>query len=235
MSEPLETAEDLLSIIPTETSVSDKKSPRMLIYSGTRDRTLEVMRAVCKARGNPDDIKKSVLVYIRRYRSSTDKEDKAERAREFGIVIIVASMDPSIPDLIGGRAGRNIDCRLVIHFVQPNMPNSPNTASEVVVSSTMNDEERMPAFRLTACCLRAVYYMDIDIARVLDSNHRQRALKKTDFDLYRHRYIPMSLTGPGYLEEMERQRTAGMTVCRCSNCDHQRAARVHPLAQDESS
>ncbi|EGG09927.1 uncharacterized protein MELLADRAFT_103868 [Melampsora larici-populina 98AG31] len=229
MSEPLETAEDLLSIIPSETVVSNKELPRMLIYSGTIDRTLGVMRAVCNARGNPDDINNGISDCIRRYHSLTGEEDKKERAREFGveekfpilsctpafefgqsfkpvkIVVIMGAMDPSISNLIGGRAGRNVDCGLVIHFVQPNMPNSPNTASEVVVTDTMNNEERMHAFRLTPCCLRAAYNMDMDIL---------------------YRYIPMSLTDPGYLAEMERQRTAGMAVCRCSNCDPQGAARV---------
>lgn len=36
----------------------------------------------------------------------------------------------------------------------------------------------------------------------------------------------MSLTDPAYLDEIERERSLNMTVCQCSNCDPQSAARL---------
>ncbi|KAH9807668.1 hypothetical protein DFH28DRAFT_913805 [Melampsora americana] len=67
----------------------------------------------------------------------------------------------------------------------------------------MNNEERMHAFRLTPCCIRVVYAVD--------------NLKG---------YIPMSKSDPGYLQEIEREKSLGMPACRCSTCEPEAAAQI---------
>ncbi|EGG09853.1 uncharacterized protein MELLADRAFT_103982 [Melampsora larici-populina 98AG31] len=67
----------------------------------------------------------------------------------------------------------------------------------------MNDEDRMHAHRVTPCCLRVAYSVD--------------NLKG---------YIPVSLSDPGYLEELEREAALKMRQCRCSQCDPQGCARI---------
>ncbi|KAH9808788.1 hypothetical protein DFH28DRAFT_1087199 [Melampsora americana] len=67
----------------------------------------------------------------------------------------------------------------------------------------MNNEECMHGLRFTPCCLRAAYAVD---------NMKG--------------YIPMSLTDPGYLEEINREKSQKISTCQCSNCDPQAAARL---------
>lgn len=69
-------------------------------------------------------------------------------------------MDPSDSNQMGGRAGQGEDDGLVILFVQPSMPKGIKSASEVIVTSHMDNEQRMHGLRLTPCCLRVVYAID---------------------------------------------------------------------------
>lgn len=156
----------------------------MLIYSGTRNATSTVSSVVCEARGTPEESCDGNSSCIRRYHSAIGDQDKIVRAQEFGegvfpifsctsalglgqnwkrvkIVVIMGAMDPSEANQMGGRAGRGTDeTGLVIIWVQPNMQGSSNSIEEVEVSNTMNNEERMHAFRLTPCCLRVVYALE---------------------------------------------------------------------------
>lgn len=183
LSRPLDTAEDLSYIIPSETEVSNEELVPMLIYSGTRTGTLTVMEAVCKARGNQEEAYNGNSQCIRRFSSVTGDKDKLTRAKDYGegkfpifsstsalglgqnwtrvkIVIIMGAMDPSESNQMGGRAGRGDGEGLVIQFVQRNMAKGANSVDEIKVNDSMSNQDRMHAFRLTPCCLRVVYTLD---------------------------------------------------------------------------
>lgn len=76
LTETVDSAEDLATIVPHESIVSNNELPPMIIYSGTRNRTLKVMEVVSKARGQPDDYKNPKSKCIRRYHSVTGDQDK---------------------------------------------------------------------------------------------------------------------------------------------------------------
>lgn len=185
LTEPIDSAEDIGSIIPHDSIVSNEDLPPMIIYSGTRNRTLTVMEVVSKARGQPEEYKNPKSNCIRRYHSVTGDIDKVTRAEEYGqgrfpilsatsalglgqnwprvkIVVIMGAMDPSESNQMAGRAGRGRsgDEGLVIFFVQPNMAGGKNSPSDFNVNSEMDGQDRMHAMRLTPCCLRAVYSLD---------------------------------------------------------------------------
>lgn len=185
LTHPVDSAEDLSAIIAHEGIVSDQELPPMIIYSGTRNRTLTVMEVVSRARGNPDDYMNPMSTCICRYHSVTGKNDKVKRAQDYGdgtfgilsatsalglgqnwprvkVVVIMGAMDPSESNQMAGRAGRGRGGEegLVILFVQPSMTKGKNSPGEVKVDSAMDNQERMHALRLTPCCLRAVYSLD---------------------------------------------------------------------------
>lgn len=184
LASTLNSASDLKRIIPPESRVQTNELIPMLIYSGTRNATSTVLSVVCEARGTPEESCDGNSSCIRRYHSAIGDQDKIVRAQEFGegvfpifsctsalglgqnwkrvkILVIMGAMDPSEANQMGGRAGRGTDePGLVIIWVQPNMQGSSNSIEEVEVSNTMNNEERMHAFRLTPCCLRVVYALD---------------------------------------------------------------------------
>lgn len=183
LNHTLESAEDLNLIIAHKSIVSNENLPPMIIYSGTRNATMNVMEQVCKARGVPNDASNGDNDCIRRYHSVTSENDKLKNAKEYGegkfpilsatsalglgqnwprvrIVVIMGAMDPSDSNQMAGRAGRGGDEGLVILFVQSNMPKGINSAAEVEVNGSMNNEDRMHAVRFTPCCLRVVYALD---------------------------------------------------------------------------
>lgn len=185
LTETVDSAEGLSAIIPHESIVTNDELTPMIIYSGTRNRTLTVMEVVSKACGQPDDYKNPKSKCIRRYHSVTGDQDKITRAKDYGegkfpilsatsalglgqnwprvkIVVIMGAMDPSDSNQMAGRAGRGRggDEGLVILFVQRNIPSGKNSASEVKVNAKMDNQERMHALRFTPCCLRVLYSLD---------------------------------------------------------------------------
>lgn len=183
LNHPLDSAEDLKLIVPHKSVVSNENLTPMIIYSGTRHATMNVIETVSKARGQPMDASNGNNNCIRRYHSVTSNNDKLRNVRDYGegkypilsatsalglgqnwtrvrIVVIMGAMDPSDSNQMAGRAGRGDLDGLVILFVQPNMPKGKNSASEVRVTSNMDDEEQMHGLRFTPCCLRVVYALD---------------------------------------------------------------------------
>lgn len=183
LTRTLDSAEDLDQIIPHKDVVSNEDLPPMIIYSGTRNATMNVIETVCKARGHPNETGNGNNTCIRRYHSVNSENDKIKNAKDYGegkypilsatsalglgqnwprvrIVVIMGAMDPSDSNQMAGRAGRGDGDGLVILFVQPNMPKGLKSANDVVITLNMNNEERMHALRFTPCCLRVVYALD---------------------------------------------------------------------------
>ncbi|EGG04868.1 uncharacterized protein MELLADRAFT_108099 [Melampsora larici-populina 98AG31] len=179
MSKTLNKAEDLFTIIPPESLVSNDKFLQMVIYSRTVDLTLNVMYVVCKARGNPSNINIGNSDCIQHYHSITVEKDKVQQAKEYGegkfsilscspalelgqnqnqvkLIVIMGAMDPSISYQLSGKAGCDGHSGLIVYFVRCKMPKSPNNASEIV-TTLMTNQDQMHVFRLTSCCLRVAY------------------------------------------------------------------------------
>lgn len=183
LTKPLTSAEDLARLFGPKTDVSDEETTPTLIYSGTQNNTYNVMEAVCKARGDPDDAYNGNSKFIRRFHAVTGEDDKVTRVDEYAAgkypvisctsalglgtnwkrvrtVVVMGAMDPAESCQMIGRAGRSGNAGLAIILVQPKIPKGTNSLDDLHPSPKMTSEERMHAFRLTPCCLRVSYSMD---------------------------------------------------------------------------
>lgn len=183
LTRPINSAEDLASLFGPQSVISDEEMIPTLIYSGTRNATGVVIDVVCKARGHPDDACNGNSSCICRYHSVTGERDQVKRVQDYGegkfailsctsalglgqnwtrvkIVIIMGAMDPAESNQMAGRAGRDGQEGLVIHFVQPVMTPGKNSPAEIEVSTHMDDEDCMHALRVTPCCLQVAYSVD---------------------------------------------------------------------------
>lgn len=184
LKNPLISGEDLTGLFPHAAEVPNDSMIPTIIYSGTRNATLPVMEAVCKARGDPLDAYNGQSHCIRRYHSVTGEKDKVKHVEDFGngkfpilsatsalglgqnwpwvrMVIVMGAMDPAESNQMVGRAGRGVGGQGIrILLVQPTMPSGTNSAADINVTVDMNNKERMHALRLTPCCLRVAYSVD---------------------------------------------------------------------------
>lgn len=183
MTQSLDSAEDVASLFSSSSIVADEELTPTLIYSGTRNGTAAVIAAVCTARGTPEEASNGNSTCIRRFHSVTGELDQLTRIQNFAdgkfaiisctsalgmgqnwtrvqIVVIMGAMDPSESNQMGGRAGRDRKDGLVIQFVQPKILTGKNSPSDFTPSPSMTCQDRMDAFRITPCCLRAAYSVD---------------------------------------------------------------------------
>lgn len=84
LTRTLESADDLDRIVPHKSVVSNRDLPPMIIYSGTRNATMNVIETVCETRGQPTDASDGNNTCIRRYHSVTSENDKLKNAGEYG-------------------------------------------------------------------------------------------------------------------------------------------------------
>lgn len=180
---PLDTVEDLEQLIPHKSTVSDHEMVRTLIYSGTQNSTWTSTQMVHLARGNPLQAHDGNSPCARRYHASTGPNDKMTRAEEYGNgefsticctnalglgqdwsivdqVIILGGMDPDVMIQMGGRGGRGGKGSLVLMLVEPFRTLGKNSIEDFENVSSLNDDDRMNALRITPVCLRIALSAD---------------------------------------------------------------------------
>lgn len=180
---PLASAQDLLRIIPHASDVSHSQYPQALVYSGTQNHTLTVLKILHKARGTPQGAKNGLSSFARRFHAATGPIDKLSRINDFASglflvlactlalgmgqnwscvreVIIMGRADPSNLIQMGGRCGRDGRPGLVFLFMERTRPRGKNELRDFVLGAVQSDDDRMDALALTPVCLRVAFNVD---------------------------------------------------------------------------
>lgn len=183
LSRPLSSAEDLLSLIPQETSISNEDLAPALIYSGTQNDTANVHRVINQARGTPNDHHNGKSQFANRYHASTGPCDKEDRAEDFAagkfpimcctmalglgqnwtrvrIVIQMGRADPSVISQMLGRCGRDGRPGLALMLVEPTQKGGKNAMADFANTIIQSNDDRMDALANTTVCLRVACSLD---------------------------------------------------------------------------
>ncbi|OAV94787.1 hypothetical protein PTTG_08956, partial [Puccinia triticina 1-1 BBBD Race 1] len=218
MKSSLASGNDLLDVFATKEEVSEQDIPPTLIYSGTRNATLKVMKVVNQARGTPGCEYNPHSPIIRQYHAASGEKEKKEavdlfNAEEFpcmsctmalGLgqnwkrvrrVIHMGRGDPSTISQMIGRAGQDGRTGLAILFMEHHRKFGKNRVEDFTREDKQEDDCWMDALAVTPVCLR--------IAISVDNING---------------YIPVSFDDPSYLAEKMREGVKKFPPCECSNC-----------------
>ncbi|KAA1139300.1 ATP-dependent DNA helicase sgs1 [Puccinia graminis f. sp. tritici] len=210
--------DDLLDIFALKSETPDACVVPTLIYSGTRNRTKHVMKALDRARGTPGNSSRPNSMFVRRFHSCTGEKDKLKLVEDFAskrfpvisctmalgmgqnwsrvrCVIQIGRSDPSAICQMIGRAGRDGRPGLAIVYVEPKRTDGKNSLDDFEGCDRQNDEDRMDALAITPVCLRIAFAIDNALG-----------------------YIPLSTNDPLYILEKKREIQCGFQACLCSNC-----------------
>ncbi|OAV87737.1 hypothetical protein PTTG_29303 [Puccinia triticina 1-1 BBBD Race 1] len=219
MEYSLKSAKDLLEMFPGKDEVENKHMVPTLIYSGTRNATLQVMKIANEAHDtagkeyNPDS------TLIQRYHASTgdmDKEDtiSGHEREDFSCISCTMALglgqnwkrvqrvihmgrgDPSCISQMIGRCGRDGKQVLAIIFVEKKQKFGLNTPEAIKNADKKANDTRMDALAITPVCIRKALLID-----------------------NLHGYIPMDRDDLNYLHEESREADEFFPSCKCSNCD----------------
>ncbi|EFP85006.2 uncharacterized protein PGTG_11175 [Puccinia graminis f. sp. tritici CRL 75-36-700-3] len=231
MDSTLSSCDDLLRLFAPHTKTAAEDSVPMIIYSGTRNRTFQVMKVVNEARHTQKHEYDPNDQFIRRYHSVTGDEDKARTVEDFGnaqVPVISATMalglgqnlkrvrcvvhmgrgDPAAIVQMVGRCGRDGNVGLGLLFMERTRKNGKNDVESFGDKVHQEDDARMDALAVTPCCLRIALALDNKVG-----------------------YIPLSEVDPNFLAERLREEKEGFAKCRCSNCAPEEAARLLEVFQ----
>ncbi|KAA1125442.1 hypothetical protein PGTUg99_012425 [Puccinia graminis f. sp. tritici] len=231
MESTLSSCDDLLRIFAPHTTTPAKEAVPMIIYSGTRNRTFQVMRVVNEARDTPKHEYDPLDGFIRRYHAVTGDDDKQRTISDYGegaVPVISATMalglgqnlkrvrcvihmgrgDPAAIVQMVGRCGRDGNVGLGLLFMEPTRKNGRNDVSEFGPGRTQDDDGRMDALAVTKCCLRIALTLDNKIG-----------------------YIPLTNDDPEVKTEKAREEALGFAACQCSNCQPEEATALMNVIQ----
>ncbi|KAH9470560.1 hypothetical protein Pst134EA_007807 [Puccinia striiformis f. sp. tritici] len=218
MDHSLASSLDALKVYPSHKDVPDDQLVPSLVYSGSRNRTMTVLEVIDRARETPDGAHIPNSSCARRFHSCTGDEDKVTCVEEFASgqfpvisctmalglgqnwkrVRMVAHMgrgDPASICQMIGRCGRDGKQGLAILFMEKTRRGGKNHVDQFTRGVTQTDVDRMDALAITHLCLRVAFSLDNIVG-----------------------YIPLWDDDPFYIKEVQREKSAGMPACRCSNC-----------------
>ncbi|KAI7952133.1 hypothetical protein MJO28_007817 [Puccinia striiformis f. sp. tritici] len=218
MKSSLKSVKDLTEMFGKKEDVKNEEVVPTLIYSGTRNTTLEVMKVINAARGTPGGEYNPNSEVIRRYHAVTgdmEKEDVVEGYESGNFSCILCTMalglgqnwkkvrrviqigrgDPSCITQMIGRCGRDGRPGLAIMFVEPKRRFGLNTLAAIAKADKTTDDVRMDSLAITPVCLRIAFSVD---------------------NLYG--YIPINCDDLNYLHKQNREIDEGFPCCKCSNC-----------------
>ncbi|EGG05975.1 uncharacterized protein MELLADRAFT_116633, partial [Melampsora larici-populina 98AG31] len=208
----------LRTMFAHHTAVQTCEIPPTLIYSGTQNATLEHLELINLARGQPLEARNGCSTFARRYHATTGDNTKlaaveAYAAAQLAVicctlalglgqnwhrvrrVVIVGRHDPCNVIQMTGRCGRDGRQGLGFLLVEHCRTNGKNQIDQFDTAAVMSDDDRMDALSITPVCLRIALAIDLE-----------------------HGYIPLDKDSIFVLREHARQREAGMSQCKCSNC-----------------
>ncbi|EFP89954.1 uncharacterized protein PGTG_16242 [Puccinia graminis f. sp. tritici CRL 75-36-700-3] len=209
---------DLLDLYAPKASTPDDKVVPTIIYSGTRHRTMNVLKVLDQARGTPDEADNPDSSFARRFHSITGSLGKVDVADDFAAgkypiisstmalglgqnwsrvrsVIHMGRGDPAAICQMLGRCGRDGRPGVAIMFVEKTRVGGKNQINQIVEGVEQSDDDRMDALAITPVCLRIAFALDTKLG-----------------------YIPMSEKDIGYKNEKAREESQDFEKCRCSNC-----------------
>ncbi|KAA1068899.1 hypothetical protein PGT21_005151 [Puccinia graminis f. sp. tritici] len=218
MEATLSSCDDLLRIFAPHTTTPAGMAVPTIIYSGTRNRTFQVMKVVNEARDTRMHEYDPKDEFIRRFHAVTGDQDKNQTIIDFGaasVPVISATMalglgqnlkrvrcvihmgrgDPAAIVQMVGRCGRDGNVGLGLLFMEPTRKNGRNKIEDFEEGARQDDDARMDALAVTTCCLRIALALDNKIG-----------------------YIPLSDSDPEVKAEAAREIRLGFAKCKCSNC-----------------
>ncbi|WAR60684.1 hypothetical protein PtB15_9B623 [Puccinia triticina] len=231
MTDSIQSCDNILKLDGSKEDNPDEELVPSLIYTGTRQRTLQVLEVLDRARGTPGNHLNPCNSLARRYHACTGELDKQDTILDFAQenvpilsctlalgmgqnwklvrqVVHIGRGDPSLICQMVGRCGRDGRPGLAILFVEPNRPKGKNSVADFTPGQKQSDEDRMDALAVTPVCLRIAFSMD-----------------------NLNGYIPLDKKDPFYQAEVERERLNGFPLCMYSNCMENEATAVGPTVQ----
>ncbi|KNE88160.1 hypothetical protein PSTG_18445, partial [Puccinia striiformis f. sp. tritici PST-78] len=176
MKHSMASCADILEMFTSKNLVPNSNVVPTLIYSATRNRTLQVMKALDLARGTRGDSIRPKSTFVRRFHSCTGEKDKLAVVKDFAdhkfpvisctmalgmgqnwsrvrSVIQVGRSDPSAICQMIGRCGRDGRPGLAIMFVETRR-GGKNSVNDFVPGARQTHQDRMDALAVTPVCLR---------------------------------------------------------------------------------
>ncbi|KAA1139188.1 hypothetical protein PGTUg99_037228 [Puccinia graminis f. sp. tritici] len=174
---------DLLDLYAPKASTPDDKVVPTIIYSGTRHRTMNVLKVLDQARGTPDEADNPDSSFARRFHSITGSLGKVDVADDFAAgkypiisstmalglgqnwsrvrsVIHMGRGDPAAICQMLGRCGRDGRPGVAIMFVEKTRVGGKNQINQIVEGVEQSDDDRMDALAITPVCLRIAFALD---------------------------------------------------------------------------
>ncbi|PLW58263.1 hypothetical protein PCANC_00917 [Puccinia coronata f. sp. avenae] len=214
----LKSADNLLRIFAPHTYTPAEQMVSTLIYSGSRNGTLQVMKVVNEARKTrlheyePED------KFIRHFHSCTEDNDKRLNMEDYmeGVFPVVSTSmvlglgqnlkrvrciihmgrgDPSAIVQMVGRCRRGGNGGIALLPMEKERKNGKNSLTDCDDKSLRGEDTQMDALALTPVCLQVALTLDNLVG-----------------------YIPMSFDDPHYQAEVAREAAANFPPCDCSNC-----------------
>ena len=182
MEYSLKSAKDLLEMFSGKEVKNDKIVPT-LIYSSTRNATIEVMKVVNEARNTAGEEINPDSTLIRRYHSCTgdmDKEDTISdyEKEEFLCILCTTALglgqnwkqvrrvihmgrgDPLCINQMIGRCGCNGKTGLAILFVEAKRKFGLNTLEAIKKAGKEDNNTQMDSLAITPVCLQIAFSVD---------------------------------------------------------------------------
>ncbi|POV94688.1 hypothetical protein PSTT_16696 [Puccinia striiformis] len=196
MDSTLTSCDDLLRIFAPHTHTPANQAVPMIIYSGTRNRTFQVMKVVNEARNTKKHEYNPCDGFIRRYHTVTGEEEKERTIEDFGnnkVPVISATMALGL-----GQNLKRVCC--VVHMGR----GDPAAIVQMVGRCGRDGNPGMMMIDGCVCGVRMLYR----IATALDSKVG---------------YIPLTEDDPNVPAERAHKESKGFAKCKCSTCKSEEA------------
>ncbi|KAI7950372.1 hypothetical protein MJO29_009046 [Puccinia striiformis f. sp. tritici] len=152
MKHSMASCADILEMFTSKNLVPNSNVVPTLIYSATRNRTLQVMKALDLARGTRGDSIRPKSTFVRRFHSCTGEKDKLAVVKDFA--------DHKFPV---------ISCTMALGMGQnwsQTRRGGKNSVNDFVPGARQTHQDRMDALAVTPVCLRIAFAIDNEIGYI---------------------------------------------------------------------
>ncbi|OAV93804.1 hypothetical protein PTTG_08326 [Puccinia triticina 1-1 BBBD Race 1] len=226
MKSSLKSCDDLLTLYGPRSCIPDGEIIPTLIYSTTRNLTMQVSKVIHKARRIPGGHGDANSTFARRFHACSGDLSKEETTSKFAAgefpvisctmalglgqnwkrvraVVHVGRGDPASICQMIGRCGRGGSNGLAVLFVKPNRKSGKNRVEDITNPTEQTDDNRMDALAITPVCLRISFAIDNLVG-----------------------YVPLFCDDPNVIRERAREKVEKFPVCACSNCEPEEVSSV---------
>ncbi|EFP80654.2 uncharacterized protein PGTG_06610 [Puccinia graminis f. sp. tritici CRL 75-36-700-3] len=222
MKASLKSCDDLLMLYGPRSCIPDNEMIPSLIYSTSRNLTMQVSKVVHEARRIPEGHHDPNSTFARRFHAVTGDKSKKKTTEQFAAgqfpvisctmalglgqnwkrvrsVIHLGRGDPASICQMIGRCGRGGSPGLALLFVEKSRRGGKNKIEEFTDPTNQTDDERMDALAITPVCLRICFAIDNKVG-----------------------YVPLSYDDPNATRERAHEIASKFPQCLCSNCEPQK-------------